>query len=245
MTNKLALLVAVALGVLSIVGIRLYVDKLEKQQRLEKNLVDVLIASRDIQAGRTMTREDIEIGQFPAAFMEAAFRKSNVGDLNTIVGERTVEPIAAGQVLQQYHFKKRELRRFNFDKEYRAITIPMNRVGGVGGLLRPADQVDVLVNSQLSDQTGAQVTVTRALFRNVLILALDGNTDPFVDFGGYATVTLRLRPEDCNKLAFCLYNGAAIHLTYVQPGTPEPTGFDPAVANDLWRDIKQELQQRR
>ncbi|MCW8140038.1 MAG: Flp pilus assembly protein CpaB [Planctomycetota bacterium] len=241
MTNKLALVVAVVLGVLSIVGIRLYVDKLEKQHQIRQNLIDVFVASRDLAPGRALTREDVEIGQFPAAFIDAAFRKTNITDINTIVGERTVESVVAGQVLQQYHFQKRTTRRFTFDKEYRAITIPMNRVGGVGGLLRPADQVDVLVNMPLSDQTGASLAVTRALFRNVLVLALDTNTDPFMDFGGYATVTLRLRPEDCNKLAFSLYNGASIHLTYVQPGTPEPTGYDSTVADHLWQDIKGEL----
>lgn len=246
MTNKLALVVAVVLGVLSIVGIRLYVDKIEKNNLILQNLVDVLVASRDIPAGKVFGPEDVEIAQFPAHVMDGAFRKSNITDKATVIGLKTIEPIGAGQVLQTYHFQK-SVRgpRLRFEKEYRAITIPISRVGGVAGLLKPSDQVDVVINTQLQDATGANLVVTRTLLRNVLILAVDANTDPFTELSSYQTVTLRLRPEDCNKLSFCLYNGASIHLTYVQPGTPEGTGYDAVVAEDFWRDVKDELQRRR
>ncbi len=245
MTNKLALVVAVVLGVLSIVGIRLYVDKIEQKILIDKALIDVLVASRDLPAGKMFGPEDVEIAQFPAHVMDAAFRKSNVSDKATVIGLKTVEPIAAGQVLQTYHFQRTDRRtRFTFSKEYRAITIPISRVGGVAGLLRPSDQVDILVNTQMQDSTGAGLVVTRTLLRNVLILAVDANTDPFTDLSSYSTVTVRLRPDECNKLTFCLYNGASIHMTYVQPGTPEGTTFDATVAEDMWNDVKAELQRR-
>lgn len=246
MTNKLALIVAVVLGVLSIVGIRLYVDKLEKSQLMRDNLIDVLVASRDLPAGKIFGPEDVEIAQFPAQVIDRAFRKSNISDKATVIGVKTVEPIGVGQVLQQYHFQRRTGGpKLSFGKEYRAITIPISRVGGVAGLLKPSDQVDVVINTQLTDERGASLVVTRTLFKNVLILAVDANTDPFTELGPYASVTVRLRPDECNKLAYCLYNGASIHLTYVQPGTPEGTGYDAAVGNDLWDDVKQELLQRR
>lgn len=246
MTNKLALVVAVVLGVLSIVGIRLYVDKIEQKQLMEKQLIDVLVASRDIPAGKTFGPEDVEIAQFPAHVIDQAFRKSHITDRTTIIGIKTVESIGAGQVLQQYHFQRRDSRGkgLNFPKEYRAITIPISRVGGVAGLLRPSDQVDIVINTQMQDRTGASLVVTRTLFRNVLILAVDSNTDPFTEMSGYSTITLRLQPDECNKLAYCLYNGAALHMTYVQPGTPEGTGYDATTAEHIWRDIQPELERR-
>lgn len=247
MTNKLALVVAVVLGVLSIVGIRLYVDRIEKTNLVNLQLIDVLVASRDLPAGKVFGPEDVEIAQFPAQTMDQAFRKSNITDKATVIGLKTVEPIGAGQVLQTYHFQKTGTRgpKLRFEKEYRAITIPITRVGGVAGLLRPSDQVDIVINTQLQDSTGANLVVTRTLLRNVLVLAVDANTDPFTELSSYQTVTLRLRPDECNKLTFCLYNGAAIHLTYVQPGTPEGTGYDATVPEDFWRDVKDELQRRR
>lgn len=245
MTNKLALVVAVVLGALSIVGIRLYVEQLEQKQLYMMNLVDVLVASRDIPAGKVFGPEDVEIAQFPAHVMDQAFRKSNVTDKTTIIGLKTVEPISAGQVLQQYHFQKTTQRqKLNFPKEYRAITIPISRVAGVAGLLRPSDQVDILINTQMQDERSASIVLTRTLLRNVLVLAVDSNTDPFTELSSYNTVTLRLRPDECNKLAYCLYNGAAIHLTYVQPGTPEGTGYDTVTGNDIWNEVEPELRRR-
>ncbi len=246
MTNKLALVVAVVLGVLSIVGIRLYVDKIEKANIISQNLVDVLVASRDIPAGKVFGPEDVEIAQFPAQFMDQGFRKSNITDKATVIGLKTVEPIGAGQILQQYHFQRTgsSRQKFTFSKEYRAITMPVSRVGGVAGLLKPSDQVDILINTQIQDGTGASIVVTRTLMRNVLILAVDSNTDPFTELAGYSTVTVRLRPDECNKLAFCLYNGAALHMTFVQPGTPEGTGYDAVTAEDFWKDVEPELRGR-
>lgn len=246
MTNKLALIVAVVLGVLSIVGIRLYVDKLEKSQMMRDNLIDVLVASRDLPAGKIFGPEDVEIAQFPAQVIDRAFRKSNISDKATVIGVKTVEPIGVGQVLQQYHFQRRTGGpKLSFGKEYRAITIPISRVGGVAGLLKPSDQVDVVINMQVTDETGASLVVTRTLLKNVLILAVDSNTDPFTEVGSYGTVTLRLRPDECNRVAYCLYNGASFHLVYLQPGTPEGTGYDATLGESMWNDVKQEIFQLR
>jgi Flp pilus assembly protein CpaB len=245
--NKLALIVAVVLGVLSIVGIRLYVDNLEKQNILKLELIDVFVASKDLPVGEMISADDVDIAQFSAQFMDQAFRRSHITDKATIMGSRTVERIAAGQVLQEYHFEKRVTGpKLKFKSEYRAITIPISRVGGVAGLLKPTDSVDVVINTQLNDRSsGAELVVTRTLFKNVLILATDSNTDPYVETSGYSTVTLRLTPDECNKMAFCMFNGAAIQLLYVQPGTPEDTKLHPFVADDLFLEIERELRERR
>lgn len=246
MHNKLALIVAVVLGVLSIVGIRLYVDNLEKQRVLEQELIDVFVASKDLPVGEMMGADDVDIAQFPARVIDAAFRRSHITDKATIMGSRTVARIAAGQVLQEYHFEKKVSANLKFPKEYRAITIPISRVGGVAGLLKPTDTVDVVINTQLNDRnSGAELVVTRTLFKNVLILATDSNTDPYVETSGYSTVTLRLTPDECNKMAFCMFNGAAIQLLYVQPGTPEDAKLHPFVADDLFLEIERELRERR
>jgi Flp pilus assembly protein CpaB len=243
----MALIVAVVLGVLSIVGIRLYVENIEKRVMLEKELIDVFVAAKDLPAGEMMGADDVDIAQFPAQFMDGAFRRSHITDKATIMGSRTVEKIAAGQVLQEYHFEKKiQLNSLKFPKEYRAITIPISRVGGVAGLLKPTDMVDVVINTKLKDRnSGAELLVTRTLFKNVLILATDSNTDPYVETSGYSTVTLRLTPDECNKMAFCMFNGAAIQLLYVQPGTPEDTKLHPFVADDLFLEIERELRERR
>lgn len=244
MTNKLALVVAVVLGVLSIIGIRLYVEGIEKSQIQQQMLIDVLVASKDIPAQRVFGPDDVDVAQLPASFVDQAFRKSHITDRATVIGLRVVKPIAAGQVLQTYHFQDKTGSggRLQFDKEYRAITIPISRVGGVAGLLKPADLVDIIVNMQVQDRSSGQgLVVTRTLFKNVRILACDTNTDPFVEMSGYSSLTLRLRPEDCNKLAFALFNGGVLHMTYVQPGTGESPSFNPVTPDDMWGDVREEI----
>jgi Flp pilus assembly protein CpaB len=243
-TNKLALVVAVVLGVLSIIGIRLYVEGIEKSQIQSQMLIDVLVASKDVPAQRIFGPDDVDVAQLPAAFVDQAFRKSHITDRATVIGLRVVKPIAAGQVLQTYHFQDKvsAAGRLQFDKEYRAITIPISRVGGVAGLLKPADQVDIICNMQLQDRTSGQgMIVTRTLFKNVRILACDTNTDPFVELSGYSSLTLRLRPEDCNKLVYVLFNGGTLHMSYVQPGTAETPSFDPKTADEIFNEVRDEI----
>ena len=47
MTNKLALIVAVVLGVLSIMGIKAYVDQIEQREKVKQELIEVMVASRN------------------------------------------------------------------------------------------------------------------------------------------------------------------------------------------------------
>jgi Flp pilus assembly protein CpaB len=225
------------------------VEGIQRSNLDRLQLIDVLVASKDVPAQKVFAGDDVDIAQMPAAFMDQAFRRSHISDRTTVIGLRTIKPIAAGQVLQTYHFQTAGPsggRGLSFDKEYRAITIPVTRVGGVGGLLKPADLVDVIVNMQLQDATSGQgMIVARTLFKNVRILACDTNTDPFVEMSGYTSITLRLRPEDCNKLVYCLFNGGSLHMAYVQPGTAEAAGNAPVNADELYKDIRDELSNSR
>lgn len=243
MTNKLALVVAVVLGVLSIIGIRLYVDKMRMDYEVRVDPVDCFVAARDVAAGRTFTNDDVVETQFPRA-IDNAFRNSRITDKTTIIGARTVQPIAAGQVLQTYHFARATRSKgLEFKPEFRAVTIPVNKVSGVGGLLRPTDTVDVILSMKLVDQQSAELAVTRTLFKGVMVLATDLVTDPFDPAAGqgYTTITLRLNPEECNKLVFSLSNGGTVHLAQCASGTTGRPGYDPVIADDFYREIRDEL----
>lgn len=242
----MALLVAVVLGIMSIIGIRLYVQTLEATHIQRAEPIDCMVAAQSVPAGRTFTAEDLVETQFPRKIVDA-LRSSRITDRTQILGATTVVPIEAGQILQQYHFQARSqiTRRPVFTKEYRAVTIPVNKITGCANLLRAGDTVDVLVTLPLVDKSQQQLNVTRTLLKNVTVVSTDANTDPnVVAQQAYTSVTLRLRPEDGNKVVFCLYNGGMLHLAYAQPGTPEGIGFNPIIAEELLQEIEGELRNK-
>lgn len=249
MNNKLALIVAVVLGILSIIGIRLYVDGIMRDFSIKTEPVDCFVSTKNIEPGRTFTLDDVIENQFPRQVLEA-YKNSRITDKTTIIGARVQQKIEMGQVLQTYHFaQKRITKVLEFGKEYRAVTLPINKVTGVGGLLRPGDFVDLVVNIKLLDAGKdilgvKELPVSRTLYKSVLVLATDLVTDPAdIDAGkGYTTVTVRLRPEEVNKVLFAQYNGGVIHLCQAQSGTGEYAGFHSVITNSLYNDVKDEIQ---
>ncbi len=248
MTNKLALIVAVVLGVLSILGIKAYVEKIRVAAEVDQEKMNVLVASRDIKSDRIFTEDDIEEAQFPRQVLEQALRNTWITDRTTIVSLRTQSPIKAGQVLLTSHFHRGGVRgggRIKFKQHERAITIPVTHVGGLAGMLKPQDNIDIVVSMTVSDPAGRSVKITRTLFKGVQILALDSITNAFVtSAGGYSTLTLALSPRDCNKLLFVMGQGGALTCLLTQPGTPASKGFLPITGDDLYKEIVGELGSR-
>jgi Flp pilus assembly protein CpaB len=243
LTNKLALIVAVVLGVLSILGIKAYVEKIRVAAEVDQEKMNVLVAVRDIPADRIFTEDDIEEAQFPRQVLEQALRNTWITDRTTIVSLRTKSSIKSGQVLLTSHFHTgvRGGGRIKFKQHERAITVPVSHTGGLAGMLKPQDNIDLAVTMSVSDPAGRKVMITRTLFKGVQILALDSITNAFATSGNYSTLTLALSPRDCNKLLFVLSQGGSLACLLTQPGTPPSKGFIPITSDDLYKEVVTEL----
>lgn len=255
MTNKLALVVAVVLGVLSIVLIRRYVQNLEDKYRFDLIPVPALVAARDIAPGTQLTENDIMTAEFPTRFLDQALKDSRIPieSKGTIVNARTVASIKEGQVFQRYHFPdltpggtQRSLKG-KFGREYRAITIPMDMIRGVAGMLRPGDYVDIHGTITFSDTSGNSITTTRTILKKALILAVDDklSAEEVRPGSTYSSLTLRLTPKDCNRLLYCISKsgGTGLHCTFVQETSQEEAGWDVIVPDELYEEIRGEVEQ--
>lgn len=225
MTNKLALVVAVALGVLSILGIRFYVEKIKTQYEQTAQLVDVPVASRDLKPGDVIAESDVQTKRFPRAAIEGlgtSYFKEE--DKRAIVGLRLYAEIKGQQIFQQYHFTRRGARApLQVPPGFRALTIPVSSVTGLAGMLRPGDNVDVICSEDFKVvpppgfeklfPSTERLKFTRTLIRKATILAIDANTEKDASFTDYATVTLLLRPADVNRMCHAIDHGAPLHLT--------------------------------
>ena len=100
----------------------------------------------------------------------------------------------------------------------RAITVQIDSLSAVGGLINPGDFVDILANMSIpkakvpaAGAYGMNDSVTAMVFQNVQILAIDAN----LNTGSYAAqqqagslkVTFALEPEESGLLSFVQQNG--------------------------------------
>lgn len=101
----------------------------------------------------------------------------------------------------------------------RALTIRIDSLAAVGGLVNPGDFVDILarlkIPENLEDEKSTTNEVTTVLFQNIQVLAVGTNFKPLTNEPAYElqqkskelNVTLAVTPEEAGLLAFAEVNG--------------------------------------
>ena len=245
MTNKLALVVAVVLGVLSIMGIRFYVERIKFQYETTQQLVDVPVAARDIRQGEVVQQQDVMTKQFPRVAVEALGNTRYKGP-DDVQGNRLIaQEVRTGQIFQTFHFRSAgaQTRRLRVPPGMRAVTIPVNPLNTHCGMLRPGDYIDLIATTDFEmaqTPTGKPERLTRTFLKNVTILATDSITEAESTFSDYTTLTLLLSPGDTRRLFHFMDTGGTFHIVKVDDG--KENGNDFVNGSKLYDEVRGELQ---
>jgi len=98
----------------------------------------------------------------------------------------------------------------------RAVTINLDTLAAVGGLINPGDRVDIIAQLDIPDTEGAKKNpVTSVLFQNIQVLAIGTNFKPIGNALTYQaqqkaralTITLAMSPEEAGLMTFAKTNG--------------------------------------
>lgn len=96
---------------------------------------------------------------------------------------------------------------------YHAVSVPVDSVSGVAGLIWPGDHVDVILTQQLRNAPQARGGTSETMLRDVRVIAVDQEmvqgapTDNTTAGKVARTVTLEATPEDAQKLALATTMG--------------------------------------
>lgn len=151
-------------------------------------LVDVLVASRDLSVGELASPITIAVRQVPREWVLPNTLTPN--DFDLIVDQTFVSPVGAGNPLLAEHLRKPERQKVGFQIEngYRAVSISVDEVSSVGGLIQPGDFVDLWgsptpKSSRRSDpmvalgaESAAMPQQARLIAENLRVLATGQNT---------------------------------------------------------------------
>lgn len=224
MQNKVALLVAVLLGLVALAGIHSYVKKKELELRGDANTVTVLVAKNDIAVNEELTEDMVEKKEVPEEYLPVEHIKPT--ELHTFLGQSLQEPVRAGQYILTAYFslgRERSAVEARITPGKRAITIRVDDVTGLSGLLRPGCYVDVVGTFDVEfkyleggeTRNSETVTKTLTLVRRKPVLAVGSNLrvnenheNPYADPADqYASVTLEVSPEEAQTLSFAMSKG--------------------------------------
>ncbi|MCX5693752.1 MAG: Flp pilus assembly protein CpaB [Candidatus Omnitrophica bacterium] len=233
--QKLILITGVVLGIMAIAMTKVYLDQQQQvvQEKakaaianIQSNQTAVLVAKKDIQQGAVVEGEMFESSIVPNKFVQP----QAVTSLDRISGMVTVAPISKGEQIS--------LSKLTSVKQAgggnlagltpvgkRAISIAVDNMATLAGMVNPGDYVDVLAIVQISvpDREGrviSQIAVV-PLFQNILVLAVGQNTGTSGPTSRYAEnapassggsngstlITLALGPQEANLVAFVQEQG--------------------------------------
>jgi len=103
----------------------------------------------------------------------------------------------------------------------RAVSITLDRVRGVAGLIMPGDRVDIIA---IPPRSGSETPVARTILRGVRVLALGSRVDTVAtpteaDTQNLTTATLAVTPQQADLLAMADVN-ATLRLALRSPEEP-------------------------
>jgi pilus assembly protein CpaB len=232
MAKKKLLIAAVIVGAFAALLVYLYSEQQEKKiDNLMKNQVEVIKAARDIPAGTPLTQAKVTSEKVPQRFLPPNPVLKEEFDI--YAGTAVESHIEEGAMILTSDFavtKTSSTLAANIPPSERAMSVPVDNISGVSGLLRPGDRVDVLGTFPVgsSDQVikeagGGQSVgyVTMTLLQSVTLLAV-GQEIAGVSAGrqqgggrargGYSTVTASVTIDEAELLTIAQTRGELMLL---------------------------------
>ncbi|MEP3049787.1 MAG: Flp pilus assembly protein CpaB [Erythrobacter sp.] len=204
---------AVLLGLVAVFLVNRYFSGYEEQQERtaqELQLGRIVVASQDMAFGTPVTTTNIRLANWPTNSMPAGAFTSIEDAMRG--GRVALRPIVAGEPVLTAKVSGeggRASLASLLPDDFRAVSIPVNEVAGVGGFVSAGDVVDVMLTRQIpGDGAGATDKMTTIILENVQVLAIDqtadaNETDPTIG----STATLQTDLYGAQKLALATQVG--------------------------------------
>ncbi len=259
--QKIIIIIGVVLALMAVFMTKAYIDQQRNQviveakrkiasieQNISKNEVKVLVAKKDLPRGAAIEAENIETIIIPEQYRQPQV----VATLDRVSGMVAMAPISKGeQISLSKLVQPRDLGGLAAGTPVgkRAVTISVDNISALAGLVKPGDYVDVIalipVPVQMPDGKQVNQMAVMPLFQNVLVLAIgqDIGSVSSVSAGkreaerrteSSPLITLALAPQDVNLIAFVQEQGK-LRLTLRSPADSQTQATQPASWDTLFR----------
>ena len=183
MKNKIPLIAAMVLGIVAIVAIRFYVQRVEQEARSKLKGTPVVAAKEDIEAGTEIDLDLVLSKEVPIAFMPQQAIQGSM-ELKQILGHKTRVPLRAGQIILWSDLESERHGGLSalIPEGDGAFTVNISQ-GISSSLIQPNDHIDIIASfaipkdnqSSAAPAASSQKTsdlVNVVLLQNVTVLAV-------------------------------------------------------------------------
>lgn len=245
MRSKVAIIVAaIVIGLIAAFTATRYLNSAREQIAAESQPVEVLVAAEDVPKGtpaeEMLPKKLVATEEIPQKYVA----EGTISSMKQVNDQVLAVPLTKGEQLTdtRFQFPSEAGLALSIPDNFLAVTIPVDEVKGVAGLIKPGDNVSVVAT--FSPGPGGE-DISRILLPKAKILATgirvgvereSANTDgarPVVERSRAdesetesRTVTLALPPKDVEKLVFA-EEKATVWLALLPTtatGAPESVG---------------------
>jgi pilus assembly protein CpaB len=227
------LIVAVVVALVAAGAIYSYLNSVQDRAYNNAKLVKVFRVEKDIQKGlpgeQAIDQEYVKSGDIPQKYRPT----TALTDINAIRGKVALNNLSTGQIVVDGMFVEPRAATVSFAQRIPpgqvAVTIQVDNIRGVAGLIVPGDQVNIMASAQDG---------TRYLFQNVNVLAVGNTPAPqpgdttattVAAGGGGGLMTFAVPPLAAAKITVA----SGVYLTLVPPGN-QPIAVPPVNPGNLF-----------
>ncbi len=221
MAKKKLLIAAVIVGLFAAGLVYLAIDKQNEQaEKLLKNQVKVVKAARNIPKSTPLKKNHVTVDKVPEQFLPHNVLRKD--DLSYYLDQPLKKDVKEGKMVVTSDFEVEEVANnlaAKIPKEERAMSMPVDNISGVSGLLRPGDRVDIIGTfptgneDQVIPEAGGGSSVgyiTMTLLQNVTLLAVGNkiqNNSGKNNNQSYSSVTMSVTVEEAELLTIAQTRG--------------------------------------
>lgn len=212
MKNRWIYVFAVIFGLITCYFIYDFLVSVEKKMT-EGEMQEVVIVAEDIAPNTLLTKEMLITKKLAVDYIHPqALQKKDEA-----IGSITLISLVEGeQLLKSKVVSKKDTTKglaYLIPQGKRAISIAVDEVSGVAGLLTPGDRVDVAAVVGIPDATGKEISHSLIILQDISVLAIGQNLEPKNsknDSGeeGQTTATLAVTGEEARLLLLASQKGA-------------------------------------
>ncbi len=193
---------ALAMGAIAAFGVHGYIqrqlDDIEARGRLQK-AVRVLVPKEDLAKGTALTPKVVAVREVPAEWAHSnAVTPEQFG---RVENQKLAYPAARGEMILWSLLEGQRAPSFSsrLAPGRRAITVPVDEVNSISGMLEPGDRIDLMASVRRDSRA-----FLFALLQNVPVLATGARMiaegDAKDGRRSYTTITLEASPDEAQRV---------------------------------------------
>lgn len=206
-TDKKILILAIFIGLITVVGLNFYITSLKNAQKIPIPQTKVVVAVNTIPSNVKITAEMLTIKSIPTqAVHSESFTSTDklIGSISKVEIIKD-EQVLSGRVITDVD---KAALAYKIPQNMRAVSLPSSEVAGVAGFINPGDKIDILVTFDKKDIN--PVTTTYTQLQNIEVLAVGSNKTTSEEKTKTipSSITVIVTPAQSEVIAYAVANGS-------------------------------------